>query len=553
MKHFLPLLLLLFVNSGILSAQNYTEILGRPTNSEITISILFDQPAEVFWEYGTTTGNLTSATPVFFAEKDLPLEKEMNGLIPDTRYFYRTRYRLSGSQGSYASGPEHSFQTPRKRGASFRFAIEADPHLDTNSNPASYSLTLQNILAARPDFMIDLGDIFMSEKQPGVNQSIITERHLLYRPYFNAVCHSVPLYLVMGNHEGEAGWLLNGSSASIPVMTNNTRKLYYPNPSPNAFYSGDSVMEDYVGLREDYYAWEWGDALIIVLDPYWHTTNRPDWGWTLGKEQYDWFRETISNSTARYKFVFCHHLVGGKGMDTRGGTEYAGFFEMGGSNTDGSWGFDTYRPGWGKPIHQLMAENHTSVFFHGHDHFYAKQEKDGVIYQEVPQPSNRNITNMNASKYGYAEGVLLPGRGYLLVSVSDSGVRVDYVKTLLPNEENGGSKNGDVAYSYTLPSAASGTCDQTGSAESFRLEPNTPNPFSGETTLHYSLTARCKIQLTVCDLFGREVCRLADQVQQPGSYSLSFKPADFALGEGVYYCRLKAGADSRCLKMICIP
>lgn len=113
---------------------------------------------------------------------------------------------------------------------------------------------------------------------------------------------------------------------------------------------------------------------------------------------------------------------------------------MGGSNPDGTWGFNTYRPGWGKPIH----------FFHGHDHFYEKQNKDGIVYQEVPQPSNRSITNISAAQYGYVEGVLLPGRGYLSVSVSNENVKVEYIGTYLPVEESAARKNRNVIASYTI-------------------------------------------------------------------------------------------------------
>lgn len=550
MKTQILLTLLFFINIRTALAQNYTEILGRPTNISVTISILSDQKTDVYWEYGTNSASYTNSTVTYTAEKDLPIEIDFTNLLPDKEYFYRTRYRPNGSAISFLAGAEHSFHTQRAKGSTFTFAIEADPHLDTNSNPASYALTLKNILSKKPDFLIDLGDIFMSEKLPVKSQTEITNRHLLFRPYFNEVCKSVPLYLVLGNHEGEAGWLLNGTSASIPVMTTNTRKLYYPNPSPNSFYSGDTIPENFVGFREDYYAWEWGDALFIVLDPYWHTVTRPDWGWTLGKDQYDWFKKTISNSKAKNKFVFCHHLVGGKGTDTRGGTEYAGYFEMGGNNLGNSWGFDTYRPGWGKPIHQLMVENNATIFFHGHDHFYGKQEKDGIVYQEVPQPSNKNITNTSASKYGYVDGVLLPGRGYLLVTVSESGTKVEYISSYLPNEENASRKNGDIAHSYEILSPVTGVDDNSEIEAAIQLKQNSPNPFSGETYITYSIPNNDKVELKVFDLCGRDCTTLVNQPQQAGTYSVTFKPEQASLSKGIYYCRLTVGNDSRSMKMI---
>jgi hypothetical protein len=74
------------------------------------------------------------------------------------------------------------------------------------------------------------------------------------------------------------------------------RKTYFPNPYPNKFYSGNTVPEINVGIRENYYAWEWGNALFIVLDPYMYTKSKPEWGWTLGLQQYTWLKNTLSIS-----------------------------------------------------------------------------------------------------------------------------------------------------------------------------------------------------------------------------------------------------------------
>ena len=547
-------LFLLWMTTGVLlaSGQNFTEILGRPENNSMTMSILFDQKAYVYWEYGTSTGNYTMNTPTFTSKTDTALAANFTGLSPDKEYFYRTRYRAAGTSGNFLSGPEHTFHTLRPKGSTFTFAIEADPHMDTNSLPASYTLTLQNILSKNPDFLIDLGDIFMSEKLQVKNQANITARHLLYRPYFGATCHSVPLFLVIGNHEGENGWSIDGTATSLPVLTANTRKVFYPNPVPDGFYSGDSIPEPYVGLRGNYYAWEWGDALFIVLDPYWYTITKPGWGWTLGEEQYSWFRQVITNSTAKFKFVFCHQLVGGNGTDGRGGSEFASYFEQGGRNSDSTWGFDANRPGWQKTIHELMVENHANIFFHGHDHCYAKQDFDGIVYQEVPQPSARNITNITGSQYGYVNGTLLPSRGFLLVTVTDSTARIDYVKTYLPTEESGNRKNGQVDDSYTLHLSPAGISEQNGDTGNSGLGQNYPNPFTSETTLTYKLNSACQVSLVIYNMLGKQLASLVNKYQQPGDYAVKINTSEYHLNGGIYYCRFTAGNESKSIKMICI-
>ncbi len=552
MKYSYLSVLILVLAGKLMFGQNFTEILGRPTNSSVTMSILFDAASDVYWEYGTSPGYYTGITGQQMALKDTALEVCILGLAADMKFFYRTRYRLAGSIGAYLAGPEHSFQTARYPGSRFTFAVEADPHLDTNSNFASYSLTLQNILAAHPDFMFDLGDNFMSEKLTDHSQAQITARHLLYRSYFGAVCHSVPLFLTIGNHEGELGWMLDGTPGSLPVMASNTRKSFYPNPLPVNFYSGDTIQEPFVGLRENYYAWEWGNALFIVLDPYWYTMTKPDWGWTLGEDQYNWFKNIISNSNADFKFVFCHQLIGGSGTDGRGGSEYARFFENGGENTDSTWGFDAHRPGWVKPVHDLMVENNAAIFFHGHDHCYAKQDLDGIVYQEVPQPSSKNITNITGTQYGYVNGILMPGRGYLLVTITDTTAKVDYVKTYLPSEVNASHINGDTAFSYIIHRVNASTAPRLEVPGLFSVMQNQPNPFSGVTSIAYSLRSANPVQIDVFDMYGRAVRTLVKQYQQTGNYSVSVDAEELSMTPGFYFCRICVGGSMKCLKMICI-
>lgn len=532
------------------SAQDFTGILGRPDNNSVTISLLSEQPRECYWEYGISPGNYTQQTLSVTAGQDIPLEAQITGLMPGTQYYYRMRYRATGSSGNFLAGPESTFHTCRERGTAFSFAVEADPHLDTNTNPDAYRLTLLNILDKSPDLMFDLGDSFMSEKLAQKTQEEVTARHVLYRSYFGSVCHSVPLFLVLGNHEGEQGWKLNGTSTSLPVMAAGTRKLYYPNPLPGPFYSGNEKPEEFVGLLQNYYAMEWGDALFIVLDPYWYTTVKPGWGWTLGADQYRWFREVLEGSTARFRFVFCHQLVGGDGNDARGGAEFADFFEMGGKNADHTWGFDENRPGWGRPIHQLMVDHHVNVFFHGHDHCYAKQDKDGVVYQEVPQPSSKNISNFTGAQYGYITGTLFPGRGFLLVTISDTTAKAEYIRTYLPSEENATRKNGEVAHTYTLRSTVSGNGGNSHVQGGSAMLKCAPNPAIREAVITYRVDHPGMVRITLCDPAGRTLFTPVEASHRAGTYTVRLDRDAFPAAPGVYLCRMTAGGSTATIKLM---
>jgi hypothetical protein len=205
-------------------------------------------------------------------------------------------------------------------------------------------------------------------------------------------------------------------------------------------------------LLEDYCAWEWGNALFIVLDPFWFTRDRKaedNWGWTLGEDQYRWLTTTLEKSKAAFKFVFIHHLAGGLVRDVRGGAAIAPYMEWGGKNADGSDGFRKNRPGWALPIHQLMVKHGVSIVFHGHDHLFVKEELDGIIYQEVPQPGHPTGGTRSAEEYGY-HGVLLGSSGHLRVTVGPQAARVDYVRSGVKGITRDEVTNGMVEHSYTV-------------------------------------------------------------------------------------------------------
>jgi hypothetical protein len=192
-----------------------------------------------------------------------------------------------------------------------------------------------------------------------------------------------------------------------------------------------------------------------VLDPFWYSKQQrggeDNWTRTLGREQYDWLAKTLTQSRAKFRFVFLHHLVGGGGKDARGGSEAAPLYEWGGHEPDGSDLFKTKRPGWPMPIHELLVRNHVNIVFHGHDHLYVKQELDGIVYQEVPQPGHPRYDNTrSAEEYGYKTGILFGSSGHLRVRVEPTQATMQYVRSYLPADESAKQINGAVAHSYLV-------------------------------------------------------------------------------------------------------
>jgi len=537
----------------------HKEVLGRPTFNSVTIQTFYDEDVEVSVEYGLQTDKLDKVTTwqKFLANE--PAEIVLNQLTEGTKYYYRVSYRKP-LQNQVFTRPIYQFQTAKKKGVPYTFVVQADPHLDEMSDTALYSVCLKNQLEDNPDFMIDLGDFLMSDKltiagTKTVPRDTITFRSHLLRRFYERVCHSVPLFIALGNHEGEAGWLLNGTANTIPVWGTNDRKKYFTNPIPNEFYTGDTINHKFVGVRENYYSFHWGDALFIVLDPYWYTTQKPDaangWKWTLGKGQYDWLKKTLEMSDAPFKFVFSHQLIGGA-PEGRGGVEFADLYEWGGSNQDGTYGFTTNRPGWYKPIKDLLKEHKVSIFFHGHDHFYGKQEKDCLIYQECPQPSLPNFQNANvAADYGYKEGVILPNAGHLRIQVNPEQVKVEYVRAYLPKNVTSTRKNKDISATYFIQKT---TCYDTLTTstpviwnEVYESEKIYPNPFKQDVKIHFTVNKTENISLQILDQEGRMVKELIQQSEiQPGVYQVDWDGKDQfgnSVSKGNYFYRID-GANS---------
>ena len=481
-------------------------LVGRPTDTSVAISLLVFSDNEVYLEYGSSADQYTHSTDAQLIQEDDTYVFDVNNLEANTEYFYRIRFRADSSQ-SFAASSEYGFDTQKNEGSTFNFAVQADPHLGARtrfqkwcgdrclrekSDDRVFAQTMESLLRYEPDFLVDLGDTFMTAQnhsngmfaiQERVEAALITEAEVLddvlyLRSLMSQAGSSVPIMLVQGNHEAEDSFRLDGTPDNLAVWAVNARKKYFPSPTDNEFYSGNTTEYDFIGRKDGYYSWEWGDALFVALDPFWEKNSGTPWAKSLGREQYDWLKETLADSDATFKFVFIHHLVGGLSNPyggSRGGALYSDYFEWGGrtpedfekwdpSNferfdamvgTDSSnldkypirrvdssleaYEFDTYRPGWGVSIQQLLIENNVQIVFHGHDHLYVKEEHpSGIIYQLVPTPArpggeyNQDQLTFAAAAQGYdtENGVVFQNAGFLNVTVSTDRVIVDYVKNI---------------------------------------------------------------------------------------------------------------------------
>ena len=82
----------------------------------------------------------------------------------------------------------------------------------------------------------------------------------------------------------------------------------------------------------------------------------------------------------------------------------------------------------------------------------------------------------------------------------------------------------------------------------FYLSQNHPNPFTEKTTIKYCLAEEVKVKLEIFDSREEIIKTLVDEIKEPGTYQVEFKPNGF--GEGIYLYQLTAGSFMLTKKMV---
>ena len=80
----------------------------------------------------------------------------------------------------------------------------------------------------------------------------------------------------------------------------------------------------------------------------------------------------------------------------------------------------------------------------------------------------------------------------------------------------------------------------------FSLSQNYPNPFNSETVIRYTLPYQGSVSLDICDLLGRKIRTLVDEIKPAGSYSVQWDGRNEEgenVSSGIYLYRIRAKAE----------
>jgi N-acetyl-anhydromuramyl-L-alanine amidase AmpD len=76
-----------------------------------------------------------------------------------------------------------------------------------------------------------------------------------------------------------------------------------------------------------------------------------------------------------------------------------------------------------------------------------------------------------------------------------------------------------------------------------------PNPFSGTTVLTYSLKENSNVEITLCDVLGKEISLLKAN-QSQGKHELPVSSAELGLAKGMYFVKMNVNGEQKTIKVI---
>lgn len=283
------LTLVVFINfqSGVHSQEinNIHSLLASPSSTAIRIcwgsDILGEDPAV---EYSSSKAYEKTAKAGFVKSADgFNYQVEIRGLMPDTVYHYRCRFRNKFSN-------DCTFKTASKQNKDFTFAVVGD--VQGKAKSQLWEQAAVWLARKKPAFWIPVGDL--------VQHGLVQNEWDCFFSDAKVLCESSPIMPVIGNHD-----------CYNEQQKGHTPKLFYtqfPRPDNN---SGKVVAWNY--------SFKYENAAFYILDNYPAAGEHQKNAQIVKEIETKWLDAELAVANSKWKFVFFHPPVyssGGHGGDT---------------------------------------------------------------------------------------------------------------------------------------------------------------------------------------------------------------------------------------------
>lgn len=256
------------------------------------------------------------------------------------------------------------------------------------------------------------------------------------------------------------------------------------------------------------------DVYLVKTD----SAGTPQWTKTFGGPDVDYgfdVRQTLPDSG--YLVVGQTYSYGTNGdvyvIKTDAGGDTLWTKALGGASIDFGYGVtQTF------PDTAYLVVGSTRSFGHGgYDLYLIKMDRNGAVLW----------TKVYGGAYnddGYSVAQTAPDSGYVVAGSTRSFGHGSYDVYVLRSEPV-------LAGVDTVPDVTDATLAVA------------PNPIRASATIRYALASESHVRMTVYDVLGREVARLIDCAQMPGTHSATWNLAlnsGLTVSSGIYFLRLEA-------------
>ncbi|MCJ8164130.1 phytase [Pontibacter sp. E15-1] len=374
------------------------------SQSAITIRWRTSEPSDSRVEAGTQFGTYTLAASD--ARVSTEHEVRLEGLAPDTRYFYR----VGSSAGMAQNSASNYFRTAPTATTTrkMRFAVFGDSGINKN-NVRTNTLTayLDHVGDDPAEVMLILGD---NAYDKGTDREF---QQNFFGPFDGLLLQNHVLFPTPGNHDYYATTQASRMGA------------YYQNfTMPKAAECGGEASG-----TEAFYSFDWGNIHFLSLDSYGVETDDTRLYDTLGA-QVNWVKKDLAGNTKPWVIAFWHHPP----------------YTMGSHNADKEDELIQIRQNFIRILERagvdLVLSGHSHTYERSYllNDFYGSEKTFDRASHTISQSSARYDNSANSCPYFTRAGQKNKGTVYVVSGSSgqSTSVQADYPHDALPFSRNEG-------------------------------------------------------------------------------------------------------------------